>query len=572
MTTLIANIGTSDLAVKIDQYYIPVRFDRNEPNIDESELTENEQIVWTEEWRQSDIIKKLCPELEVTTNPQGKQQFSFRELTEKLLAAYQEDEAQWHQRISPGRLQGVVNTAKNQFNARFAYIFVTDQPTQHPDDSVYLFQILKKWFWDEMEFQLIPKYIPSDISAVSLDDLLNFYDRFFQKLDNQEEILISIKGGTPQMQNALRLQAVSSTIPRQLFIDPCLSVKNVLNGQPSQCQLTAYWKYMRNQKYQTVEQLLERWDFDGAINILKSWQSVLTFFTQKEILKKREIKQSRKRLDVVIDTLKIARSLFNLDVEGARNIIENENNEIAENDQSRLSEFLDENYYDSLLNLYTQSCIYKNLSQIANFLARVHSLYESIIHHLIKKKGGNQYLNNWKINSKQFQDTVGDQLFQEFKKLEDRSWLEPRHNIKFSRYSKRNYLEIIIKHRAQTNANLQQDLDHWLNNPFTFNSGTFNGILELFKSLDYWIEKRNDLVHNAEGISQQRIQDFNDERDNKACLYEEIVPILSQILSSPLVELNRNYRQEFVEQDNYYIYSNAKESAIKLLREDTTNN
>jgi len=571
MTTLIANIGTSDLAVKIDQYYIPVRFDRNEPNIDESNLTEDEQIVWTEEWRQSDIIKKLCPELGVTTNPQGRQQFSFRELTKQLLAAYKEDELKWHNRISPGRLQGVINTAKTQFNAQFAYIFVTDQPNQHRDDSVYLFQILKKWFWDEMRFQLIPKYIPSDISAISLDDLLNFYDSFFQQLDNQEEILVSIKGGTPQMQNALRLQAVSSTIPRQLFVDPCLSVKNILNGQPSQCQLTAYWKYMRNQKYQTVEQLLERWDFDGAINILKSWQSVLTFLNQKNILKKKEIKQSRKRLDFVVDSLKTARSLFNLDVEGARNIIDG-NNELMQDNRFRLSEFVDENYYDSLLNLYTQSCIYKNLSQIANFLARVHSLYESIIHHLIKKKGGNQYLNNWKINSNQFQNQVRDQLFQEFKDLEERSWLEPRHSIKFSRYSKRNYLEIIIKHRAQINPNLQPDLDNWLNNRFTLQARTFNGILELLKSLDYWIEKRNELVHSAEGISQQRIQNFNNDRNNEACPYEEIVPVLSQILSNPLIELNRNYRQEFVEQDNYYIYSNAKESAIQLLKEDATNN
>ncbi|MBW4598420.1 MAG: hypothetical protein KME29_02100 [Calothrix sp. FI2-JRJ7] len=34
MTILIANIGTSDLLIKIDDYYVPVGFDRSEPNID----------------------------------------------------------------------------------------------------------------------------------------------------------------------------------------------------------------------------------------------------------------------------------------------------------------------------------------------------------------------------------------------------------------------------------------------------------------------------------------------------------------------------------------------------------
>jgi len=167
MTILIANIGTSDLAVKIDDYYLPVRFDRSEPNLDQSNLTEDEKIIWSNDWRQDDIINKLCPEIGIEIYPDVTTKLSFRELTEKLLAVYEKDEA----------------------------------------------------------------------------------------------ILVSIKGGTPQMQTALRLQAVASTISKQLFIDPQLSVKNILHGQPSPCQLTAYWKYMRNQNYKTVETLLERWDF-----------------------------------------------------------------------------------------------------------------------------------------------------------------------------------------------------------------------------------------------------------------------------------------------------------------------
>jgi len=571
MTILIANIGTSDLAVNVEGYYLPIRFDRKEPNLDESQLTEEEKIVWDREYRQSDVIEKLCPELGVETKPEGREKFFFRDFTEKLWAAYEQDEEKWHSRISPGRLQGVVTTAKNQFQARSAFIFATDQPQKQKDDSIYLFKILKKWFWREMEFELIPKYIPSDTDdfAVNLDQLLDFYYRFFHELSSQEEILVSIKGGTPQMQNALRLQAVSSTIPKQLFVEPKLSVKNILAGQPSQCQLTAYWKYMRNQKYQTVQQLLDRWDFDGAISILKSWHSILTFLDNKDVLRKGEIKQSRKRLDLVIAGLSIARSLFNLDIKGGRSIINDDNTDQSSlNHYFSLSDFLDEENYDSLLNLYTQCRIYHELSQTANFLARVGSFYENAIIRLIEKNGGYQYLDQWKINVNQLQKKIGNHLLQEFQKLEGKGSLENPYSIKFSRYSKRNYLDILIKHRAQTNSNLQSDLDNWNQHQFQFSGKTFNGVLGLLKALDYWIEKRNDLVHNAEGLSQVRINDFNRDRPQEACAYDDIIPILTEILKNPLVALNRNYRQEFVEKNHYYIYSNAKESAIALLMTD----
>ncbi|NER05868.1 MAG: hypothetical protein F6K17_26395, partial [Okeania sp. SIO3C4] len=63
---LIANIGTSDLAVKkIEDInrYIPIGFDRNEPNIDYSDLTEEEKSNWEQELKPSFIRNFLCLEL-----------------------------------------------------------------------------------------------------------------------------------------------------------------------------------------------------------------------------------------------------------------------------------------------------------------------------------------------------------------------------------------------------------------------------------------------------------------------------------------------------------------------------
>jgi len=589
MTILIANIGTSDLAVKVNKYYIPIGLNLNEPNIDLSGLEEEEEDIKNS--LSSYITDNLCPELGVEVN----NKFSFREFTYNLLEAYKKSPSEWHNRIRPGRIQGIINTAINQFNAKLAYIFVTDQPKKHPDDSIYLFNILKKWFWDEMGFELFAKYIPREISPVNDDQLLDFYYHFFQKqISDEEEILISIKGGTPQMINALKLQAVSSTIPKQLFIDPYLSLKEILHGEPSQCQLTTYWKYMRNQKYQTVEQLLERWDFDGAINILRDWQKVLNFLINKKVLDQKQIQESRDLVHLVTHGLETARSLFNLDVEGARNII-NENNELSSNEEFKLSEFVNENNYDSLLNLYTQCCIYHNLLQIANFLTRVGSFYERVIYRLMIDLGGKQYFNRyldnaqnqyqreiWKIHRNSFKNAIGQDLYDEFLNLEGKNDLRRVHSIKIDRYSKLHYVHILIKSRYYNNTNPnnihpKNQYNVWLNNTLNINEETsFTGVFQLLESLNYWIELRNNLIHNGEGISNNRINEFNqfrnENRQENACKYEEILDVLSTIINSGILNIRRQYREEFVEKDKYYIYSNAKDSANTLLMADAADN
>jgi hypothetical protein len=88
MTILIANIGNSDLAINIDGYYIPIGFDRNEPNIDDSGLTEDEKIVWDKEFRNSEIVSRLCPQLGVKVD---RGRYSFRELTRRILEEYEKD-------------------------------------------------------------------------------------------------------------------------------------------------------------------------------------------------------------------------------------------------------------------------------------------------------------------------------------------------------------------------------------------------------------------------------------------------------------------------------------------------
>ncbi|MCC3415737.1 MULTISPECIES: hypothetical protein [unclassified Microcoleus] len=533
---LIANIGTSDITVKIDDYYIPVGFDRNEPNIDESGLTDDEKTVWDAQLRQSYIISELCPELGVTVteNRNGQKSFSFRELTQKLLATYEKDATgTWHDRIRPGRIWGVLQTATQDanFQVKQAYIFVTDQPEfildkksgkekfnllGYPSDSIHLFNILKKWFQQEMpDLELICKVIPKHIPAVDRDELLNYYYQFFfQHIRSEQTILIGIKGGTPQMQLALTMQAIASSVTSQLFINPQLSVKNILNGKASECDFASYWRYMRSQKYQDVQIILEsRWDFRGAICILDKWLATLKFL--KPYIDDPKLSASNELLSRIVKTLEVGDYCLNLDCQTAKDFLVN-NPQLA----SKLSKKLVKQVsnYDSLLNLYSQCCIYYNLDQIANFLSRMSSFYEGVL--------------------EQTATQIGIDI--------DFPYLK-------NRFEKRNFISEKILQRNQ--ASEQQ---------------AWQEILLLLKSLDYWCSHRNQLIHHGKGMSKKRMKLLYQEEVKKehldTCPPDRIIEHMAKILTSNLEIVKPEYLHQFVRTStHHYIYSEVKDWAIAQL-------
>ncbi|MEG4022486.1 hypothetical protein [Microcoleus sp. S13C4] len=532
---LIANIGTSDLTVKIDDYYIPVGFDRNEPNIDESGLTEDEKTVWDAQLRQSYIISELCPELGVTVteNRNGQKSFSFRELTQKLLAAYENDATgKWHDRIRPGRIWGVLQTATQDpnFQVKKAYIFVTDQPEfildpksgqekfnflGYPSDSIHLFSILKKWFQQEMpDLELIDKIIPKPIPAVDRDELLNYYYQFFfQHIRSEQTILIAIKGGTPQMQLALTMQAIASSVTNQLFINPQLSVKNILNGKASECDFASYWRYMRSQKYQDVKIILEsRWDFRGAISILDKWLATLKFL--KPYINDPKLSASNELLSRIVKTLEVGDYCLNLDIQTAK-IFLKDNPQLA----SKLSKKLVKQVsnYDSLLNLYSQCCIYYNLDQIANFLSRMSSFYEGVLEETAKKL----------------------EIYRDFPN-------------RTNRFEKRSFIGGKVQYR-----NKISEIEAW------------EEILLLLKSFDYWCDRRNELIHHGKGMSKERMKSLYPQakaENSDSCPPDRIIEHMAKILTSNLGIVKPEYLHQFVRTStHHYIYSEVKDWAIAQL-------
>ncbi|KAB8313877.1 hypothetical protein SD81_040615 [Tolypothrix campylonemoides VB511288] len=519
MIILIANIGTSDLAVKIDgfNYYLPI-FERREPNEDISGLTTDELEIWH---NRNSYTELLCDELNVCVSKSprtGEPEFSFIEFSEKLLQTYLSKPDTWHSRIRPGRIGGVIIDAKNKFTLDKIHLFVTNQKPQHKLDTIYLFEILKHWFKREYEIQLIAEEIPIKITAKESDDLLDYYYKFFHKnISSDDTVIVSIKGGTPQMHTALKMQAIASSVSRLMFIDPQFSISKTLTGEFSDCKLTSYWQYMRTQKYQTVKLLLDenRWDFNGAIQILLDWNEVLNFFIKHNVIDSQDIADSNAVISRVISTLSIGIACFNLDSDAAKQILRS-------NSKQQLSIRLvnEVQNYDKVLNLYTQCRILWKLNQVANFLARMSSFYEVILEKLAI------YLN----------------CEESFKKFNNR-------------FDKRKLIDQQVCSR-----NLPQELQAW------------QEILNLLKSFDYWCTHRNKLIHGAKGVSKARTQELFDQEYQEnplICQPDDILRNMGKILSSSIPIVKNGYRYKFIGDNNeHYIYSEVKDWVIKTLIND----
>ncbi|MEZ2339582.1 hypothetical protein [Microcoleus sp.] len=567
-TILIANIGTSDIAVEIDGHYIPIGFNRNEINATfKEDPTPEEKRIWEDEaFRNKLILTKLCPELNVTVTPiNGRDTFSFRELTLKLKEAYEDPADNWHKRISPGRFWGVLKTATDQpFNVREAHIFVTNQKPPHFADTIYLFDLLELWCKREFPSLTIKKE-EINFSAIDQDALLQHYYHFFngnslpQLTQTDDMILVSNKGGTTQMKEALKIQAMASKISQQLFIEPDLCKTRVVRGQLSECNLTSYWQYMRTQKYQTADLLLKtRWDFDGAVKILQEWKNYLKFVTRYKASPQKILIPSIITINQVIKALSVAVDCFNLDIPSAKEKLKvnsktlkayphmesftNWNSQISQNTESQL------------LNLYTRCRIYWQLGQVANFLASMSSFYEEVLYRVLQIYNGEEFFENnhpgkWYLSREKVVQKRGQQKWNEFL---PRCNLWNGHFQLKDRPNKRIFLEELVNYR-------QQQVQDW------------QKLCEVLKSLDYWVKKRNDMIHGASGISIQRMYELWEQehfnQNPEPPRPDKIVEEMADICRSPLSILKQDY-QQYMGGDDYYIYSQIRQWAIAQLMED----
>ncbi|MCC2694875.1 S1 RNA-binding domain-containing protein [Nodularia sp. LEGE 04288] len=714
MGILIANIGTSDLAIKINvdgqEYYVPID-PLAEPNQDINELTPQELAIWKnpqQYFKSTGLYEELGFPPEVIPHT--------RQLTENLLQKYTDNPETWHLRIHAPRIWGVIQQAL-ALGINQGYIFVSDQkspkiPKGHPKDTLFLYEILKMWFQDKQpDFQLIKEVIPLELKLNIPDDLFQYYYEFFSQLNfnkekkeqkqrypqlheiiagkvvsfdaqnqglfvevnggvqgfvninnisepainpddlktlfkvgdliwvkvinseverlrfstkeleetpgeiiqnhqavyhrinqeiqanselinqpqlDEEMILISIKGGTPQMRTALQLQGISvSAVKKLLFVNPQLSISTVFQGIPSNCELESYWRYIRTQKYQTIKILLERWDFDGAVQILGNWQDYLNFLIKTGVVGKEDVKKSSDVSKLVLQVLDFARACFNLDFQTAKQLAQagidtlTTYPELSKDIFPKLQETADKYgiYQHRLLSIYTQNRIYWHLDQISSFLAHLSSFCEEILHGLILKWEGKA--NYWlvKLGRKYRKATSEAEIksgfiidVQQIKISNQQVWdhdsLQRQFDSKFAtgkiaslnnRFTKRYFVQALVNYR-----NNPQEIEAW--------GQIINGL----QQLDFWIDQRNKLIHTATGFSKSFMVDLYREyspdensRISKPCHPHEILDIMAAITKNKLVDLKTIYRNKFVGNEaEYYIYTLVNNWVVNTLVTD----
>ncbi|NJL21661.1 MAG: hypothetical protein HC895_13895 [Leptolyngbyaceae cyanobacterium SM1_3_5] len=395
MAILVANIGTSDISVKMGDYYLPIGFERDEPNLLIEKLSEAEKTLWKDQ--RSTLIQTFAQEtlgLEAGSK--------FRAITQQLALQYREAPNEWHSQIRIGRLWGVVQAAiqaadKAKLPLQTIFLFVTDQQPEHPQDTVYALEIVLQWLaieapnrfaGDSPQIKLQPQLIRPEVPANDEDELIGEYYNFFQTFDRDQVAYISIKGGTGQMQAALKTQAISANLKAQVILKPDLSVAEIFKGEASKCRRVAYWRYQQAQRYDGIRQLLSRWDFDGAVVLLNGWRETLQSLIDSQVTDdKHELQNKRDTVVKAIVGLEVAIDCLSLDQESAQKRLKHR----------RLSKAIDlpfkstlENY-GLLENLYAQGKIYQDSRQVPNFLARMGSFYE-VSQKCLLEKLGNSYL------------------------------------------------------------------------------------------------------------------------------------------------------------------------------------
>ncbi|MCT7973450.1 hypothetical protein [Laspinema olomoucense] len=514
MSLLLANIGTSDLAIRFtgpegQNYYLPIDF-LSEPNLSQelNTLPADLQKIWND---QKTIIDEFFyTELGFSKSVKR----NSRCLTAKLLEHYCLAPSKWHHRLAFVRILGVLQKAAAiQPPVSKAYIFITNQTTRqnrngHDKDTIYLVRLLQNWLrYDsrqpQPQFANFPKLVPVRISSADnpsdLEVMLRVYEQAIDNIIKTEQlspssdiVLVSIKGGTPQMGTALQLQAIDSGLNNIIFVDPQLSLHSVLQGQPSQCKLTLYWRHLRSHKYRSIRRLLERWDFDGAISILEDWQNSVSLLPV-EVRSLVNLSELETSSNLAINALKVGLCLFNFDRQGAEMILHNSPSELSS--LSHLTQT-----YQSWLNLYAHCQIYWQLNQVANFLWCLSSFWEDVVNYLVIALGGRRYflpenttgiLERWNlVDPSQIEPDIWDCLTEHDDNLKKHDFSQgKKFSLNMRRFTKRYLAEAIVRHN-------QGNIQEW------------EKIEQALKQLNYWVEKRNDLIHRIKGASQQSMHEM----------------------------------------------------------------
>ena len=124
------------------------------------------------------------------------------------------------------------------------------------------------------------------------------------------------------------------------------------------------------------------------------------------------------------------------------------------------------------------------------------------------------------------------------------------------RFSKRNFVNALICYRNNDSENR-----------------AWQKIIKSLEKLDYWIDKRNQIVHSAKGVSQGSMQILLQSEKSKqvkysmdACLPEDILKEITNISKETSKIIKKPLSYIGIINTPYYIYSDIRDWVIGNLR------
>lgn len=250
---LIATIGTRDLMFQTST--------GNWYNLGDDRIRESEEIIS----EQLEIVSDL-----------GLENQTYRKLTKYLL----ENRQQYIERIQPVILGGIFRDRAADIGK--IYLVGTNQDesiSEREKDTIYACELLKVWLtfhYPRLQDKVnIILFEEPDINPSNFEQMFRWWRKVWQekiKIPQDKQIWVCLKGGVGQSSEACRISGLSLRGEQVQFFEFKPNLKNNYQGLPSDYSGPFLGKnYLWDRKRQEVKVLLDRHDYEAALNALKPY-------------------------------------------------------------------------------------------------------------------------------------------------------------------------------------------------------------------------------------------------------------------------------------------------------------
>lgn len=268
-------------------------------------------------------------------------------------------------------------TLKYLQNADLLIIVATDQPEEHPNDTLYFAEIAKKWIIQHYanQFPNIDILIVDSSDVIRLDSMYDYFAKKFNEeplknIADAEELYLHLVGGIDALNNALRLTCM------YLYPEKLKPELHVNESNSSVISIRSFSRFLSAQNLRLAEKFAERYDYAAITQLI---------VISKKIRRLAEYAQHRLafNFEKCNDLLKNDKKLD----EDLRNTLINQVNF----DRKNIEGYMKELYHNMYIKYQQESYV--------DFLSRLFRLFEAYLLYKVSQITHIEYNENkWKEN------------------------------------------------------------------------------------------------------------------------------------------------------------------------------